>query len=107
MIIDIGYNIAHHRMNLRASPTVGQLNTINLISRQDRDCMRRKLYDALKILDETPSNSIKNFDNLILEDSCSIVIAVGVYILLISTTITICTTTTTSTTPCSHTGMVL
>ena len=70
IIILIGYTIAH-RMNKRTSLTVGRLNTINLINRQDRDHTGRRLYNALKTLDGTPSNSIKNFDDLVLEDIAS------------------------------------
>ena len=70
IIIHIGYNNGH-RMNVGSSHpvnSVGRLNMRNIITRQDRDRMGRKLYDSLKSLDETPSNPIKCFDNLVLED---------------------------------------
>ena len=43
----------------------------NIITKQDRDRTGRKLYDSLKSLDETPSNPIKIFDDLVIEDLAS------------------------------------
>ena len=40
----------------------------DLISKKDRNDLARKLYDALKRVNETPSNPIKNFNDLTLED---------------------------------------